>query len=131
MVSIVEHERSRLVDRRNAGACGRIWLRAGMHREGRKAGKTIVHSKFLLCLASNRANADGSGLRRQGDSMFRLHFEYLVCSLPSWRNDSFAIDSINFALVLRGAVRGGGLASADARALQRKPHPLGRYWRAL
>ena len=38
-----------------------------------------------------------------------------VCSLSRFAKRSFAIDSIKFALVLRGAIRGGGFAAADAR----------------
>src|SRR6202012_2847544 len=43
VIGIVEHEGRGLIDRRRPGAGGRIGLRARVHGEGRKSGKTIGH----------------------------------------------------------------------------------------
>ena len=48
VIGVVEHERGGLIDRRRPGAGGGIGLRARMHGEGRKSGKTIGHV-FPLC----------------------------------------------------------------------------------
>src|ERR1044072_1432852 len=48
MVGIVEHEGRGLIDRRHPRAGGRIGLRAGVYRKGRKSRKTVGHLCVLF-----------------------------------------------------------------------------------
>src|SRR6185437_11555246 len=75
VIGIVEHERRGLIDRRRPGAGGGIGLRARMHGEGRKSGKTIGHVFSFMPAASARGRLDRVSqdmLRSRGQSRQRL-----------------------------------------------------------
>jgi hypothetical protein len=149
-----------LRDRRRPRASGGVRLRAGMHGEGRKSGETIGHSfSFMTGSSPGKRPCDGvarmrnterfivrdgagppppcGGQSRQRRPPSRRRDAPSICSQwpcfvsPRPQNDRFAFASRKLVLVFRGAVRGGGHASAEARPVQRKPHALGRYRRAL
>ena len=145
VIGVVEHERSGLIDRRRPGAGGGIGLRARMHGEGRKSGKTIGHVVSFRRPASARGRLDSASLdeMKSGATIAAEIGAVKAARCPAGnrknsgfavrlcRNNRFAIASRNVVLVFRGAIRCRGLAAADAHPIEREAHALGRQRRAL